>query len=600
MKRSEIEEKYKWDLQNYAKSEKDFFARMKQIEKRINFVKKFEGKLTIKKGDTLLANDAKIRELLDFTRDFSIEFSLLATYAHLRLSEDIALTSANEMCEYVSNVSTKYGVNASFVDVELSTLSDAELLRLSKKPEFKNDARFFELLIREKAHILSYKEEKLISSLGEFLGGFSDSYDKFEDADLKFLDIEDSHGKKYPFSQAKYSLYTESDDRTLRKNAFKEINGRHGAFINFLATNYINDVKETCAFAKIRGFKSALSRAIYSEEASEKVYNMLIKKVNENIPIMERYFEVKRKRLNLKDFAVYDSYAPIVASIKKSYTYEEAFEIIIKALKPLGKNYTALLERAKNERWVDVYKNDNKDSGAFSTGAYGANPVVLMNFEGDVNSVFTLAHELGHALHTYHSEKNQPYETSDYVIFVAEVASNVNEMFLLNYFLKNAKSSEEKLYFYDQFMRQVKASIFRQTMFSEFEEKVHALCEKGESLTAEKLCKIYEKLNKTYHGKACKQIPEMKYEWARIPHFYRSFYVYKYATGLMSAIEIVNNILNGKKENVKNYIDFLSAGSKTNPIDILKIAGVDLEKEKTFDDIFEYISNFLAGMEKIV
>ncbi len=599
MERSEVENRLKWDLSSYAKSDDDFLDRINTLQQQATFISDYEGGLVKSVNGKKVPNEDKILELFDRLDEFMIAYAKIATYAHLRECENMTDFLANEMCEKVTSVSTQINMLASYIDVEISSLDCDTLNKLVKSEKFKNHKRYFEGIIREKSHMLSGSEEKLLSSLGSFLGGFSDSFDKFEDADLKFRKIKDKDGKSHAFNQSLYSVYAESDDRVLRRNAFKEINGRHGEYINFLATNYINDVKETCTFAKIRGYKSALSASIFHEEADEEVYRLLISKVSENIDIMERYFEIKRKILNLDQFAIYDSYAKITKNLSYKFTYDEAFDIIIDALSPLGKNYVDILKMARKQRWVDVMPTNNKATGAFSTGAYGANPVVLINFEGDIGSVFTLAHELGHALHTYHSEKAQPYETSPYEIFVAEVASTVNEMFLLNYFLKKSTSKEESLYFYDYFLKQVKSTIFRQTMFAEFEEKVHAMYENGENLTAEKLCNLYEKLNSKYHGKKCKQIPQMRYEWARIPHFYSSFYVYKYATGLISAIKIVDGILKGGKEAVENYLNFLSSGSKTNPVDILKLAGVDLTKADTFDEVFDYVNKMLSMMETL-
>ncbi|MBP3431658.1 MAG: oligoendopeptidase F [Clostridia bacterium] len=588
--RSEIEEKYKWDLTQYCKDDCDFEKRLSAISQKVDEFAAFEGKLL---------DDAFLLQCLEFETEVGKELSLLGVYAFLRLCEDKANRKANEMNENFSVVATKLSTATTFIEVEIGKFKAEKLKTLQKDKKFSNYARFFEGILRDKKHMLSKKEELLLSKMGTFLGGFSDNFDKFNDVDLKFAQIEDSNGKKHDLDQSNYSLYVENKDRVLRKNAFKELNGKYGENINFLTSNYTSDVKADCTFAKVRKFKSALAASIYAEEASEKVYEMLIKKVRENVSLLQRYFEIKRKMLKLGKFAIYDSFAPVEEEIDQKFTYEQALEMVKEAVSVLGEEYVLLIEKSAKDRWIDVLPNKNKESGAFSSGAYGANPVVLTNFEGNLESVFILAHELGHAMHTYFSNKNQPIQTSDYVIFVAEVASNVNEMLLLQMLLSKAKTDKEKIYYYDHFLRQMRSSIFRQTMFAEFEAYVHEEYEKETPLTPELLCEKYEDLNKFYHGEKVELIDEIKFEWARIPHFYRSFYVYKYAIGLICAIKIVNKLK--KDENFANkYIKFLSSGGSSDPISLLKIAECDLEKEETFDDAFAECEKFISEWEKLL
>lgn len=589
--RAEIEEKFKWDITKFCKSDDDFYKRLKALSSKIKTIKNYEGKLS---------DDDILFECLEKCYALNKEFGFLTLYSELSKKVDNADTMANEMCDKLSILGTKYSTYSAYIDVELAGFSDEKLKNLQKDRRFKNYKRFFQAVRRSKKHILSKSEELLISKLGDFLGGYSDNFDKFADVDLDFGEIEDSKKNKHPFNQSNFTLYAESEDRTLRKNAYKRMNGKFGEFINFIANNYSSDVKEACAFAKIRNYKSALSREIYEEETSEKVYHLLIKKVRENVKILQDFYEIKRKALKLDRVAIYDTFAPISKMPKQKFTYEEAIELIKKALSVLGDDYVALIDKAVKERWIDVYPNLNKDSGAFSWGCYGATPVVLCNFEGNLSSVFTLAHELGHAMHSYLSNTHQPIQTAGYVIFVAEVASITNEMLLLDYLLKNAKTDEEKKYYYDYFLTEVRSTIFRQTMFSEFEEWSHASYEKGEALTRESLCKTYKNLNDFYHGKDVEQIDEMQYEWARIPHFYSHFYVYKYATGMISAINIARNILKKTDGAVEQYKKFLSSGSTASPITLLKRCGADLEKEETYDAVFAYCKDYVKNMEKLM
>ncbi len=588
--RSEIEEKYKWDLTKFCADDKDFYERLKKVEAQVGVFKKYENKLS---------DDKILFECLEKETAISKEFSLIAIYAHLRLCEDNANRAANELNEKVSFVSSKLSNATAYIDVEISKFSETKLKELQNSKKFKNYARYFEGMLREKKHTLSKSEELLLSRLSECMGGDSSNFDKFVDVDMKFEPVEDEKGKLHELNQANFPLYRESKDRTLRRNAFKGFLGKFGQYINFLANNYINNVKEDCVLAKVRKHKSALSASIFNEEADEKVYNLLIKKTKENIAVAYNYFELKRKMLSLDKFAVYDNFAPVVSGVSKKFTYEEAIDLIKEAVSVLGQDYVELVERAKNERWVDVYPNKNKDSGAFSTGTYGATPVMLTNFTGNLESVFTLAHELGHSMQTYLSNENQPIQTSDYVIFVAEVASNVNEMLLLNHLLEKAKAKKEKIYYYDYFLNQVKSSIFRQTMFAEFEQFAHEIYEKEEPLSAELLCEKYRQLNDFYFGDKVEQLDEIKYEWARVPHFYMSFYVYKYATGLMCAIKIAN-ALRSDKNFAKKYLKFLSSGCCQDPISLLKIADCDLTKENIYDEAFAVCKDFIAKWNELI
>lgn len=588
--RHEIEEKYKWDLSKYCKNDVDFYEKLAEATKKLDKIKSFEGKLS---------DDKVLLEFLKFKYEFYKEL-YFTDYAYFKRCENNADRKANEMNEKLSTFFTKFSTVMTAVEVEVDKFSLSKLKALYNNPDFEPYKRYLEATIRHKKHSLSKREELLLAKLDECMGGYSENFDKFSDVDLKFDEIEDSKGKKYEFSHSKYSLYVGSEDRILRKNAFKQMNGKYGEFINFVASNYINDVKEDCVMSKIRKYKSALSAAIYAEEASEDVYNMLVKKVRENVDLQARYFEIKRKMLGFDKFAIYDTFAPVVKGEEsKKYSYEEAIELIKEAVSVLGEDYVALIDRAKNERWIDVFPNKNKDSGAFSSGSKGATPVVLMNFEGNLDSVFTLAHELGHAMHTYLSDKNQPTQTAQYVIFVAEVASNVNEMLLLNLLLGRAKTTEEKIKYYDHFLVQMRSSIFRQTMFAEFEQFAHEEFEKENPLSAELLCEKYEELNNFYHGKNVEQIDEMKYEWARIPHFYRSFYLYKYATGLICAIKIAAK-LSSDKNFADQYLKFLSSGSSQDPISLLKIANCDLTKEETFDEAFAACEIFIENWEEVI
>ncbi|MBP3619413.1 MAG: oligoendopeptidase F [Clostridia bacterium] len=587
-KREEIDEKYKWDLSQYCNGENDFYERLKVVEKQLSCFKKFEGKLS---------DESVLFECLELECKIDNELSKLIVYVNLRMSENIANKAVNEMSEKGEFVVAKYFQATSFINVEVSKFSTKKLRNLQNQSKFKNYVRYFEGIVREKKHTLSKKEELLLSKLAPCFGGSSVCFDKFADVDLKFDKVKDSQGKLHELNQSNYGIYLENRDRKLRENAYLEMNGKFGQFINLLSANYINNVKEDCIMAKIRGYKSALSMAIYNEEASEDVYKMIIKKVRENVSLHHRYLEIKRQMLGLEKMKVFDIFAPIFNKDEKKFSYEEAVQMVKNATEVLGKEYVSLVDKAWKDRWVDVYPNENKESGGFSTSVYGANPVVQMNFEDNFESVMTLAHELGHSLHSYYSDRALPMQLSDYVIFVAEVTSRTNELLLLNYVLKNAKTKEERIYVYDQIMVLVRSSIFRTTMSAEFEEFAHAEFENDNPLTAELFNEKHKELTQFYNGNGVELLDETQYEWARLPHFYSSFYVYKYTVGLICAFNIVYKLFN-EKGYVEKYLKFISSGGSADPISLLKIAECDLTDEKTFDNAFKMCENYIKMWEE--
>ena len=583
-KRSEIEEQYKWDLSGYFNGENEFNKEFAFLKSKLNAFEVFRGKLT---------NEKNILECLELDEKLSKRLEVLCVYASLKLSEDAGDSKNQERLNQVSSLMTEFSANTSFVAVEIKKNPDSLLKKLQKESEFKN---FFKDILRNKKHILSEKEEKLLSMCGEFAGGFSNNFGAFDDADLKFPKVQDKNGKFHELNHSTYLKLLQSSDRILRKNTFETFNSQYGKFNNFLASNYISNIKADVFYAKASKYENCLDKSIFLEEASRKVYDTLIKSVNDNISVFYEYFDVKRKSQGLKDFALYDQYVK-ESQIQKKYTFDQAIEIIKKATSPLGEFYGKLLDKAVQERWIDIYPNENKDSGAFSSGAYGKNPVLLTNFVGDTNSLFTLAHELGHSMHTYLSNNNNNFDQASYTIFVAEVASIVNEMLLLKYLLNNSKSDKEKIYYYDYFLSEFKSTVFRQTMFSEFEQFAHETLEKGESISAEILNKIYYDLNKKYFGENVKFVDEIKYEWSRIPHFYNSFYVYKYAIGMISALYLTENII---PSNPERYINFLKSGSTKGPIELLFDAGVNLEKQDVFNRAFSGALDMIEKWKKLL
>ncbi len=589
--RNQIEEKYKWDLSGYFVSDQEWDKQFESVKPLYNNLTKYEGKLN---------NKQNILNCLNLEKEVNLQTSKLYVYASLKVKEDAKnsfyLNKLNKLTKFLSDMSP----SLSFISSEINDLSVEFLNDLIQDSNFSDYDLILKDAIRNKPHMLSKSEEKLLSALNECIGGESDVFDMLDSVDIKFDDVSDSNGNKFPLNHANYSKYLQSDDQTLRKSAFKNLNSAYGKLNYTLASNYLNNVKSDCTLAKVRHFGSAFEQSLFAEDVSIDVYNMLIKMVNKNCDVFYRYFKIKQKTLNLNKFNNYDVNARLKTKIDKTFSYDQAFQIIVDKLSVLGEDYVSVIKMAKNERWIDVMPNLYKDTGAFSWGAYGCNPVVLLNFEGTINSVFTLAHELGHMMHTYSSNKNNPSTKAGYEIFVGEVASTVNEMLLARLLFEDAKTSEEKLFYIDYMLKMFYSTIHRQTMFAEFENIVHSAYENGEDVTCDAINEMYYSLAEKYFGKDVELADEIKFEWSRVPHFYSSFYVYKYATGLISALAIANKILKGYKQSVKNYREFLKSGCTKSPVELLKDAGVDLTKEETFSSAFEFISSVLDEWEKLL
>lgn len=586
--RNQINDNFKWDLSPLCSSDEDFYKGLEKVNGYIKKFKNFENKLN---------NKETILKFFKLDEEFDDLIEPLYMYVHLKHDEILSDRKRNEMSEKISHILSELSVETSFVTTELHELPDEIIDDILQDRRFKDYDRMFENIKKEKIHMLSKEEEKLLAGMS-FLGGFSSNMRNLSDVDITFEKVKDSKGKDLELNHSNYSVYLRSKDRELRKNTMTVLNGTYGKFINTLANNYINEVKQNCYFAKVRKYKSALDEALQDEEVSKKVYDTLIQSVNKNLDVLFDYFKLKKKILGLDNFYIYDCMAEIDKNKGKKYSYDQAIEIIMEAVAPLGSEYVNLIKQAKDNRWIDVYPNKDKRSGAYESGIYGYHPYVLTNFEGDLDSVFTLAHELGHAMHTHFSNNNQPRPKASYTIFLAEIASTTNEILLINYFLKRSNSKNEKLYLLNKLFDEVKGTIFRQTMFAEFEEHVHSSYEKAEALTKDGLCEYYYNLNKKYFG-SVKLIKEIQYEWARIPHFFTAFYVYKYATGMICAITFVNKILEKGEEAVRDYYKFLTAGASDTPINILKKANCNLEDEKTFDECFAYLKNLIKEWKKL-
>lgn len=588
--RSEIDDKYKWDLSQFKVTDENFEEKCETLKTFMKKIYAMEGKLN---------SDEGMLKYLELNDELNALFEPVLMYVHLRCVEDLSIARYDEMEEMLNKLIIEFNQKTIFGLKHFKKLSLKKIDQLLADKRFKNWALYLEDLKEEKKHQLPDSVDKFLAGV-DFIGSNNDIMEKLSDVDIEFADVEDGKGKKHELNNSTCTSYLESDDRVLRENTLKTLHGTYGKFINTFSANYINSIKEDCFFAKAYRYKSALARAMQLEKVNEKIYDILIKNVRNRLPILFEYFELKRKALGLKTLYNYDTCASLDYKSKKEYTYDEAIELIKKAVSPLGEEYVSLIQRAKDERWIDVYPNKNKRSGAFESAIYGYMPVVMANFNNELEEVFTLAHELGHAMHSYYSNKNQNREKAQYTIFLAEIASTTHELLLLQLLLREAKTDTEKLELYNNFFNKAKSSIFRQTMFAEFEEKVHALHEEGGALSKDKICDIYYNLNKDYFGDKVKLLDEVKYEWARIPHFFTAFYVYKYAIGMICAINFSSRIFSGEEGIVEKYIGFLSSGCSDKPNEILKRAECDLEKEETYEKSFEFVNVMLSEFKKLI
>lgn len=588
--RDKISAEYKWRLEDIFPSndswEECFFA----TEERIPHLSAYNGKLA--ESDTVLF------ECLTLSTSVSHEISRLYQYARMRRDEDARVTLYQGMTDRAESLSVRYGSTASFITPELVALPIERLRELKDSRKFADYSVYFEELIRNKNIILSKKEERLLREMGIFADNADEVFGMFDNADIKFEPIDDGKGGSIELSHGVYSLLLQNEDGEIRRRAFESMFGAYRDHINMLAVNYGGNVKKDWFFAKIRGFSSALDYSMYCENVPSTCYKKLLEAVSDGLKPLHKYVALRRRILG-GELNMYDLYVPIVKAQKLSLPYDEAVKTVKDALRVMGKEYSSILSSAFKEGWIDVYETKGKKSGAYSWGCYGVHPFVLLNYTQTTHDVFTIAHELGHSLHSYYSNSAQPEEKAGYEIFVAEIASTVNEVLLLKHLLKTAEGDFRK-YLLSYYLDMFRTTLFRQTMFSEFEVRAHESVERGEPITAESLSDVYYELNKKYYGRAVKHNDLIRYEWARIPHFYSSYYVYKYATGITAAVTIAERILEQGEKYFADYRKFLSAGGSLPPLDILRLAGVDLETDEPYKKAMSEFSETLSELEKLL
>ena len=590
-KRSEINEKDTWDLSVLYNNTEAFKEEYKKLKDDIKEIEKYKGKL-LESADTLL-NFLKLEDTLE-RRLYKLYY-----YAHLNFDVDTTNAKSLELTAEISQLITIYSTLTSFVDPELLKAEYAKILRFyEEKPELLTYRFNLENLYRYKKHTLKENEEKILSTLSEALNASDEIYESLTDSDLTFGNII-VDGKRVEFTESNYSTFIESNDRKVRQKAFNILFKNYQKYIHTIANTFRFHVETASKLAKLKHYESSLAASLFQENIDIKVYENLIKTVRKNLSTLYDYYNLKKEVLGLDKLHLYDIYANMVLDIDVKYTFDEAKNIVLDALGILGTDYQKKLTKAFNNRFIDIYNNKGKRSGAYSSGFYDTPPYILLNYEGGYSDLTTLAHELGHSMHTMYSCENNPYNTSSYQIFVAEVASTVNELLLLKYLLKKTDSKKEKLFLLNKLLELFKGTIFRQTMFAEFEKNMYESHEKGIVLTPEYLNSEYYKLVCDYFGRDVVKDKLIQYEWMRIPHFYYNFYVYKYAIGLSAACKIVHDIeLNGEKA-ISNYLAFLKTGGSMYPSEELKIAGVDISSPEFIEEAISMFKETISEFREI-
>lgn len=589
-KRSEVPEQFKWALEDiYATDEKwaEDLQKLKVMPERIAA---FKGRLS-ESADTLY-------DFMQLSDEISVLCDSLGNYAQRRSDEDTANAKYQGFLGQLMNAYVAVNSAGSFETPEIISIVEDKLQKFYEdKPELKLYKRALDKLRRKKAHILSEAEEKILALTGEMGQSPENIYSMFSDADLRFPDAVDKDGKAHQVTHGSYIPLVQSEDRVLRKSAFESMYGTFDKFRNTCAATLSAQIKAVNFYAKARRYDSSLEAALDGTEVPVSVYKNLIEAVHDNMHYMYDYVALRKKLLGVDELHFYDLYTPVVPDADMKITFEEAKETVLKALAPMGEDYLAILKEGFENHWIDVYENEGKTSGAYSAGAR-VHPYVLLNHKDTLNCMFTLAHEMGHAIHSYLSNKNQPVVYSDYVIFVAEVASTCNEALLMQYLLKNTEDKKQRAYLINYFLEQFRTTLYRQTMFAEFELKINEMVAAGESLTAEGLNELYGELNKLYFGDGIVLDDEIKLEWARIPHFYYDYYVYQYATGYSAAIALSQRILKYGEPAVKDYIGFLKGGCSTDPISLLKGAGVDMATTQPINEALAMFGELVKEMEE--
>ena len=589
--RKEIDPKYQWKLEDIFDSDESWEKEFGEAGKLTEQIGSFRGNLG--------SSSDRLYEALSLASDLSLKAERLFVYAHMRKDEDNGNTKYQGMTDRAMQIMVEMGAESSYFEPEMLAIPEDLLAEWSREERFARFRTRIADLNRKRAHVLSSGEERILAMAEDPLTGPENSFTMLSDVDLKFGTVTDGEGNEVQLTHGTYGLLIMDPDRNVRREAYEKLYAAYGSVKNTIAAMYTASVKADVFRARARGYDGALEEALFANNVPVSVYEQLIEAVHEKLPALRKYMEIRKRCLGVDRLEMYDLYTPLVPECNIPMEFEEARDIVKKALAPLGTHYAELLDKAFAEGWIDIYENEGKTSGAYSWGVYGVHPYVLLNHQNDLSHASTLAHELGHAMHSYHSNAAQPYETSEYATMVAEVASTVNEMQLKRYYLARETDPRKRAYILNELLEDVRTTCFRQTMFAEFEMKAHRMAEAGEALTVDSLSDLYRSLNELYYPDVHVD-DNIALEWMRIPHFYHAFYVYQYATGICTAIALSNAIL--EKGETDRYIAFLSSGGSDYPVNLLKEAGVDLTKKESilsaldeFESRVEELNSLLGG-----
>ena len=593
LKRSEVKEENTWNVKDMYPTKEAWETELKEVTELVDRVAVLEGAVT--------ASAENLFAVLSGLACAGQKIELAFNYAERLFDEDQTNTVHQAMSAKVYSIYAGMGSKTAFVNPEIIAVPEETLASFYKElPELELYRKQIEEIRRLKAHSLSAEMEKLIAMTAEMSQTAADTFSILNNADFVFPEILDGNGESVRITHGRYGHLMECADRRVRKDAFENMYKTYKQYLNTFASLFGGNIKQQIFYAKARNYSSTLECAVDANNVSSDVYYNLVDTVNKNLDKMHRYVSLRKKCLGLEELHMYDVYTPMIPDMAKKIPFEEAKETVLKALAPLGEDYVSRVKEGFENRWIDVYENQGKRSGAYSAGAYGCHPYVLLNYNGTLDDMFTLAHEMGHAMHSNYSNENQPYIYAGYKIFVAEVASTCNEILLMEYLLKNTTDKKERAYLLNHYLDSFKGTVYRQTQFAEFEMLTNKMLEDGESLTADNLSETYLELNKKYYGPEMVSDEQIAYEWARIPHFYYNFYVYQYATGYSSAVAIAHSILKEGAPAVERYKKFLSGGCSQSPVELLKIAGVNLETPAPVQEALDVFGEIIREMETLV
>lgn len=586
------EKQYRWKLEDIYPSDELWEKDFQQVEELQREITKYKGKLG--QSAQMLLETLQTYERLQMLNE------KVYTYASMRQDEDNSNTAYQALKDRAAGLNARVNAAVSYIVPEILSIPLEKFNSFrQQEPGLSTFSFFLDELIRQKPHVLSEAEENILAQSSEVTQAPGKIFRMLNNADMTFPSIKDEEGKEIPVTHGSYQKLMLSGDRRVRRDAYNSLYSGYSSHKNTMAATLASSVKRDIFLARVRKHNSALEAALFADNVPQEVYSNLIETVRQNISLMHRYMALRKKLLGLNELHMYDVYTPFVKNIQWGIPYPEAVEMVKKALVPLGDSYVQIMTQGFNSGWVDVYERKGKTNGAYSWGPYGVHPFILLNYQGSLHDVFTLAHEMGHAMHSYYSYQEQPYINAHYSIFTAEVASTVNEALLMKYLLNTVNDLNKKLYLINHYLEQIRGTLFRQVMFAEFEKIIHEKAEAGEALTSEMLSSIYQQLNKDYYGPEMVLDENISLEWARIPHFYNAFYVYKYATGISAATSISRQLLEEGELAVDKYIRFLKRGGSDYPLNLLKDAGVDMKSSKPVQDTLNLFNELLQELETI-